>query len=102
LSNLCGFLGAAARFEISYTGLSFAAPQEVRFEVKLEGDENGMAYGGRPARGEFRDLAPVTMFSESALPTTTGFGTKQERASPSPWSRSFGRRPGFVRARHCC
>jgi signal transduction histidine kinase len=46
------------RFEIHYTGLSFAAPQKMRFQYRLEGWENDWVEAGEKRMADYSYLPP--------------------------------------------
>jgi PAS domain S-box-containing protein len=46
------------RIEIRYAGLSFAAPEKVRFQVKLEGEDTQWVDAGMQRAAYYHDLAP--------------------------------------------
>jgi signal transduction histidine kinase/ligand-binding sensor domain-containing protein len=60
LATMAGLVIPAGkqRFEIRYTGLSFAAPEKVRFKYKLEGLEDDWVYAGERRTVEYSYLRP--------------------------------------------
>ena len=85
-------------FEFDYAGLSFIAPQKVRYRYMLR------RIRPRLDRGRHATQPPTTPISRRATtpfacrrPTTTGCGTRRVRRSASNCGRIFIRRSGSMR-----
>jgi signal transduction histidine kinase len=79
--SFCVFQAGHVHFQFDYAGLSFTAPQKVRYRYMLEGFDRGWTEAGARRSAYYTNIPPGRTPSACRRPTTTAFGTPRARRS---------------------